>query len=133
MLDSNPRSKTLSASMFVGNGASNRYSLVPASMAKLEEWALFSDITTVKATRQAALVAGSQNFTHTTLVIRIDSTVTNANIYNLVCNHQFSTRFPSNSILSSITKKQPAPNAKKVEAASAVLGGDGSHLGSSTM
>lgn len=133
MLDSNPRSKTLSASMFVGNGAANRFSLIPSSMSKLEDWATFTDLTSVKATRQQALINGSTNFTHTTLVIRLDGTVTNSNIYNFVCNHQYSTRFPQNSILSSITKQQILPDAKKVETAAAVLGGDGAHLGSSTM
>jgi len=126
MLDSNPRSKTLSASMFVGSNAINKFSLIPASMSKLEDWALYSDLTSVKATRQNAIITGANNFTHTTMIIRLDQT-TVANNYNFVVNGQYSTRFPANNILASIVKTPIANNPQKVESASKVLGGDGSH------
>jgi hypothetical protein len=126
ILDSNPRSKSMSASMFVGNTNNNKTSLIAASMSKMEDWGIFSDLTTVKATRQAALVAAANNFTHTSVIIRIESS-SSVNNYNFVCNYQYSTRFPQNSILSSIVKQPLAPNSKKFELASAALGGDGSH------
>jgi len=132
ILDSNPRSKSMSASMFVGNNNNNKTSLIAASMSKLEDWGLYSDLTTVKATRQAALINGANNFTHTTVIIRLESTSI-ANNYNFICNYQYSTRFPQNSILSSIVKQPPAPDARKVELASKVLSGDGSHSLPSSM
>lgn len=128
MVDSNNRSKQFTANMFTGNNQNNKFSLTPSSMAKLEEWQIYQDITATAAGQKAGILLGANNFSHSTIIFRFDHiSTTLINTYNLVVNGQYGARYPSNSIISSLAKSQGPPNRQAVEAAAAAVQGEAHH------
>ena len=124
MIESNSRSKIYSAQHFVGDTANNKFSLIPVSMANLEEWRLYGNALGTSTSIKDALTNGSNNFSHSTLIIRIENT-TVSNTYTLMVNAQFSARYPANSIISSISKKDLYPKKEVIENHAKQLDGNG--------
>jgi hypothetical protein len=126
MIESNSKSKIFSASNFVGDSVKNKFSLVPTSMANLENWLTYGNSQSSVALQKATLINGAQHFTHSTLILRFENTSV-ANTYTLLLNGQYSTRYPANSILTSIARKDLYPKKELVEEHSKILDSEGYH------
>lgn len=131
MIETNTKSKIHGAANFIGDKMNQQFSLIPSSMANLEEWAQYVDGLFDATTTKNALINGARNFSHSTLLLRIEPTAV-ANTYSILINNQFALRYPSNSILSSIGQhEQKYINKNLVEKHSGILNGEG-HSGGGT-
>ena len=128
MIDTNTKSRIHGAANFIGEKENQMFSLIPSSYSNLEEWLNYSDAAAPDATAniKAALINGSKQFSHSTLIMRLEPT-TVQNSYTLLINGQYALRWPANSILSSIGQNDQKSYVNKnlVERHAGTLNGDG--------
>jgi hypothetical protein len=111
MLTNNSKSKEYSASDF---SSQKKFSLLPSSMAKLQEYRPFVDFTLLTNAQKAAhIIESAGNYSHGTLIIKFNSPSV-ANSYTLQYNGQLSCRHPANSLLGSLGKKTPNANENTI-------------------
>lgn len=126
MMNNHPRSKTMPGGSFLGQSEHNKFSLIPASMAKLEEWNIFLDHNNLTAGIKTSLTNGANNFSHATVIVKFDITSA-VNNYNLVVNGQYALRWAANSILATMIMPTQKDNRSKVEKGVDILAGSTHH------
>lgn len=138
MIDTNAKTKLYSGTQFVGNTNNNKIHLVPVSINNLSTWRKYNFCTLANAAahtaapylandiayQKAALLSANEEFTHSTLIARFDTTGTTNN-YQVVINAQYSARYPSNSLISSISQRVDVSDVPSLERHSNNLNGEG--------
>jgi hypothetical protein len=113
MMNSNSRSKEYAAQEFVGQ---KKFSLLPSSMSKLQEYAPFEDYQSLSTAQKTAHITSSSNdYAFGTLIFRFN-TPNAGNTYTMQLNAQYSMRHPANTLLGSLGKQTPRADELKINA-----------------
>jgi hypothetical protein len=113
IMNSNSRSKEFAAQEFVGQ---KKFSLLPSSMSKLQEWVQYEDYQAMTTAQKTAHITSSSNdYAFGTLIIRFN-TPNAGNTYTMQLNAQYSMRHPSNTLLGSLGKVTPRADELRINA-----------------
>ena len=114
MITTNSNSKEYTGQDFTSQ---KKFSLLPSSMSKLQEWRQFTDFTAIStnALKAAHIIESAQNYSHGTLIVKFNAPSV-SNGYTIQYNAQYSMRHPSNTILGSLGKKTPSTSEQHIDA-----------------